>query len=57
MWSVTSMATVSDVTALINVILGTGINQAISPYTDVNEDGMITVLDVAALINIILSSN
>ena len=48
---------ISDVTALINVILGTGINQAISPYSDVNEDGMITVLDVAALINIILSSN
>lgn len=43
---------VSDVTALVNVILGKGLdtwNRA-----DVNEDGAINVSDVTALVNIIL---
>ena len=41
---------VSDVTTLINVILGTTQSQA----ADVNEDGTVDVSDVTALINIIL---
>ena len=46
---------VSDVTALINKILGT------STYSDatcdINADGVVNVSDVTALINIILAGN
>ena len=46
---------VSDVTALINMILGTlPVDQA---RADVNEDTSVNVSDVTALINLILGSN
>ena len=46
---------VSDVTALINKILGTATNA--DATCDINADGVVNVSDVTALINIILAGN
>jgi len=52
--------TIADVTALVNIILG---SDSTEPYTydhqaaDVNQDGSITIADVTALVNIILGAD
>ena len=49
------MVNVTDVTALINVILGTA---SYSDATcDLNGDGQVNVTDVTTLINVILAGN
>ena len=46
---------ISDVTALINVLLSSGGGD--NPYADVNGDGKISIADVTTLINVLLTSN
>jgi hypothetical protein len=44
--------TIADVTALVNIILGSSTDT--SGVADVNGDGSVTIADVTALVNIIL---
>ena len=46
--------TIADVTALVNIILGKGTENAAS---DVNGDGQVTIADVTALVNLILGKS
>ncbi|MBQ9560264.1 MAG: dockerin type I repeat-containing protein [Bacteroidaceae bacterium] len=46
--------TIADVTALVNIILGKGTENAAS---DVNGDGSVTIADVTALVNLILGKS
>ena len=46
---------ISDVTALINVLLSSGGGD--NPYADVNGDGRISIADVTSLINLLLTGN
>ena len=48
---------VTDVTSLVNHILGHGSSNVIIANADVNSDGGINVTDVASLVNLILNSN
>ncbi|MBR6980850.1 MAG: leucine-rich repeat protein [Prevotella sp.] len=48
---------VTDVTSLVNHILGTASSNFIIDNADVNNDGGINVTDVTSLVNIILNSN
>ncbi|MBQ6749354.1 MAG: hypothetical protein IJR02_01130, partial [Bacteroidaceae bacterium] len=43
---------ISDVTALVNIILGKGTDE--NGTADVNNDGSVNISDVTALVNIIL---
>ena len=53
--TLTAWVNVSDVTALINKILGTATYA--DATCDINADGVVNVSDVTALINIILAGN
>ena len=47
--------TIADVTALVNIILGTdNANASANDAADMNEDGSITIADVTMLVNMIL---
>ena len=47
---------ISDVTSLINYLLGVTSSQFNASAADVNNDGKVTVADVAALIDLILAN-
>ena len=49
--------TIADVTALINILLGSNVDGLCEICADVNEDGFVTIADVTELINILLATN
>lgn len=51
------VVTIVDVTAAVNLILGSGSSGLIREAADMNGDGQITVVDVTAIVNIVLSGS
>ncbi|MBR6182251.1 MAG: dockerin type I repeat-containing protein [Prevotella sp.] len=51
------MVTVTDVTCLVNIVLGSAMEGLIIGNADITGDGMVSVTDVTALVNLILNGS